>query len=196
MVIKSNPKIEKNSNKNIGNLKVITDKEGYVYILDSLDYKVKKFDQFFNLKAEIGKKASVLSVFNDKKESGTFGWDELKKDNLSDFYVYQEKIYILDNYYGRVNIFQNEKFISSFEDKFSKNGLNGMFIKNNRIYITDTYNFKISVYSLDLKKIKEISFLEKGLMPLKIYEELVICEKVTDSFSKKYIIVKLKENEL
>jgi hypothetical protein len=194
--IKSNPDLKRNRLENIGNLKVLTDKDGYIYVLDSLDYKVKKFDQFFNLKVEAGKKAGVLSIIKDKKESGTFGWDEIKKDNLSDFAVYKNKIYILDNYYGRVNLFEESKFKQELNDNFSKNGLNGIFIKNDKIYIADSYNFKISIYSLDLKKIKEISFLEKGLIPLKIYEELVICEKITDSFNKKYIIVKLKENEL
>lgn len=194
--IKSNSELKKNKSENIGNLKVLTDKEGYIYVLDSLDYKVKKFDQFFNLTTEIGKKAGVLSVIKDKKESGTFGWDEIKKDNLTDFYVYNEKIYILDNYYGRITVFEGNKFKQEFEDNFSKNGLNGIFIKNEKIYIADSYNFKISVYNMEFKKLKDINFLEKGLIPLKIYEEFVICEKITDSFKRKYIIVKLKENEL
>lgn len=190
-IIKSKTAGEKES----GNLKVMTDREGYIYVLDSLDYKLKKFDHFFNLKLETGKKAGVISVVNSKKENGSFGWDERSKDNLTDFFVYDEKSYILDNYYNRINVFENGKLTKVFEDNFSKNGLNGIYINNKKIYIADSYNFKIIIYSMDFKKLKEIDFLDKGLMPVKIYEELVICEKISDSFSKSYVIVKLKENE-
>lgn len=179
-----------------GNMKVFTDSEGYIYILDSSDGKVRKMDQFFNIKAEIGKKAGLLSVLKDQKENGSFGWDEINKDNLSDLYVYNEKIYVLDRYYGRITVFNKDKFERTFEDQFSKNGLNGIYISKNKIYIADSYNFKVKVYSLDFKKIKEIDFLEDGLMPVKISGNIVICEKVKDSLSKNYVIVKLKENEL
>ena len=135
-------------------------------------------------------------MVNSKKENGSFGWDERSKDNLTDFFVYDEKSYILDNYYNRINVFENGKLTKVFEDNFSKNGLNGIYINNKKIYIADSYNFKIIIYSMDFKKLKEIDFLDKGLMPVKIYEELVICEKISDSFSKSYVIVKLKENEL
>ena len=180
----------------IRDLIVLLDKDGFINVLDNGDYNVKVFNQSFVLKKIIGKKASSLSIIKKVIEKGNFGWDESTKNTLTDFAISDEKIYILDNYYNKINIYGKNGFEKEYNDNFSKNGLTGIEYRNGYIYVCDSMNFKINKYTSDLKKVKEISTLKWGLIPLKISGNLVICKKVSENYKESYYVIKLKENML
>lgn len=187
---------EANEQSEINYLGITMDSEGYIYVADAKAYKVYIYDQSFYLKNQFGKKASIVSVVKGKKEAGTFGWDEKSSYGINDIAVYDGKSYIIDGYYNRINIFNKNGFISYFEDSFSEKGVTSICIKDKKIYVTDTLNFNIKVYDLNLKKIKDISFLKDGLMPYKISGNMVLCRKVASNYKERYVIILLKENEL
>lgn len=195
--LKGLKRIEETDEQNgISYLGITMDNEGYIYVADTKGYKVYIYDQSFYLKNQFGKKASIVSVVKGRKETGSFGWDEKSSYGINDIAVYDGKSYVIDGYYNRINIFNKKGFLSYFEDNFSEKGMTSISVKNKKIYVTDTLNFKINVYDLNLKKIKEISLLEDGLMPYKISGNMVLCRKVASNYKERYVIILLKENEL
>ncbi|BDU50310.1 hypothetical protein [Haliovirga abyssi] len=190
---KEKEKKKKSEDRYIYNLKLDLDSMGYIYVLDSKEMNIKKYDNFFSEKDIIGGRESLLNIVRGKKSFDKFGWDEQNLDNLSDIFYNDNKIYVLDRFYKRIDIIENGKLTKFIEDKFSENGLNGIYVKNDKIYVTDTYNFSIKIYDNSLKRIKDVSLLQYGIMPVKIYGDYIIGISTKEALKKNYRIYNIKE---
>lgn len=178
--------------KNIYSLIVDLDKEGNYYLANSSLMNITVLNPFFEKIAEYGHKASIISVFRNKKEKNSFGWDEKNKNNLTDIFVDNDTVYVLDKYYKRINVIKNNKIEKSFEDEFSDNGLNSIYVDKEFIYVVDSYNFRIRKYDKEFKFVEDISFLKEGLIPLRIKGKYVIFKKYIEDFDAQYIVLDIQ----
>lgn len=121
------------------------DSDGYMYVADTKDFKVKCYDKYRKLIWEVGGYGSNLVEFNAP-------WRVV---------VHGEQIYISDLYNHRIQIFDKfGKYIDSFgEWGIEKNQVNYIFgfdfDQEDNLYITDTWNHRIKIYDkeLNVKKI-------------------------------------------
>ena len=154
---------------------------------------VELYDQFFVKRRSLGKKSSAISMLGKKLKEGYFYWDEQNRDNLIDSCFYDGKLYAIDKQIGRVNIFNYSSFEKSFDGEFSNYGLSGVYVDESGIYLVDKNEYKVIKYDHEFKMIKEYSFIDKSLMPLKIYKNLVICKELSGAYNENYTIVNVKE---
>ncbi|TDT71793.1 hypothetical protein EV215_0477 [Hypnocyclicus thermotrophus] len=182
----------KKIDKNIYNLIVDLDEMGNYYLANSKLMNITVLNPFFEKIKEYGQKASIISVFRNKKEKNSFGWDEKNKNNLTDIFVNEDTVYVLDKYYKRIDMIKNNKIEKSFEDDFSEEGLNSIYVDKEYIYVVDSYNFRIRKYNKEFKLIEDLSFLKEGLIPLKINERYVIFKKYIEDFNAQYIVLDIQ----
>ncbi|MHC0037855.1 6-bladed beta-propeller [Pseudoneobacillus sp. C159] len=77
----------------------------------------------------------------------------------------KNNVYVADMYTGKISIFDSKgKFIKYFNEKDPKNSViespAGLRIVDNRLYVTDIKKSSVFVFSLDGKKILEISYAQ------------------------------------
>ena len=119
------------------------DKEGLIYIVDSINFRVQIFDHEYNL----------ISAFGEAGD-GT-GYLARPKGIATDSYGH---IYIVDALFHNVQVFNNEgKFLYHFGNQGSGDGEfwlpMGIYIdKLNKIYVADSYNSRIQIFQLEKGK--------------------------------------------
>ncbi|MGM0507605.1 MAG: hypothetical protein ACQERZ_00310 [Fusobacteriota bacterium] len=169
-----------------------------IYVMDSKNMDVDKYDYYFQKKTTMGKKATLISVLKKELKPGEFGWDGYFKNNLTDIFVYKKKLYVIDELYKRINIFDNSlfkngEFEAYYTDDFGDQSIKGLYINDDKIYITDSKKFRILRYDLNFENKEEISFVNDDLMPIKIYGKYVIAAKETLNYKKQYLVLNIEE---
>lgn len=179
--------------KKIYNMKVTLDENGYIYILDSKDKKIKIYDQFFRFMGDFGKKADIVSIVREKENEDSFGWDEYNNDSLRDIFYYEKGIYVLDSYYSKIILFKNRKIEKIYKVDSLRNSLEGIYVDEKGIYIADKLNYKIIFVSHDGEEKREISLLDRSLMPYKINGNYILVLKSETNFNESYFLLDIKE---
>ncbi len=174
--------------KHVYDLKITLDNNGYIYVLDSKDMKIKKYDPFFYKISEYGERASMANVIKENYNN-KFSWNEVNKDNLKDIFFYKDKIYVLDSYVGKIMVFSGGKLEKEFSDNFLKQSLSSIYIKDDKIALTDSKSFKILIYTMEFEKSNEISLLDEGYAPEYIYGKWVICKRTSLNYQDYYKII-------
>lgn len=180
----------------IYNMKIVVDKNGYIYVADSKKMKIKVFDQFFKYQYEFGQKATIVEMLSGKRVAGTFGWDEQKADSLKSLETDGEMIYAVDNIYKRVTVYKKGLLVKTIEEKIAGD-ISSVGWHDNVTAITDTDGFRVVKYNKEDKKEGELSLLNDGIMPTFFDEDYMIgkINKINYRFLYKVYDLKGKKND-
>jgi DNA-binding beta-propeller fold protein YncE len=116
---------------------VATDKDGNIYVTDSMNFRIQIFDENFKFIRKFGRLGAVLGTFSKPKGVAV--------DT-------EGHIYVVDGIYDTVQIFDNQgRLLMNFGTTGEGPGdfwlPNGIAIDgDNRIYVADTYNHRVQVF--------------------------------------------------
>lgn len=164
-----------------------------IFVINGKNLNVDIYDLNFKYIKSLGEKESILNIYLDNKSDSTIGWNEKNRDSIADIFHYDNKLYVLDKFYKRLLIIENNKIVNQTEIKSANNSLNSIYIDKKRIYIVDKYNYKIIMLKHDLTVDKTIDFINLGLMPIKIYGNLVIAREINSDAINDYFIINIED---